>query len=114
MMHFFRDHRPTMHALDEFLVNAHKSRGAADGVPPDATLGGIRVLSLRLPLPVAGERLERTTRKPLSAYPDSVRHPFYFTKASIRTARCGYPKARDSAAPDAPEIRLRPPKEAPE
>jgi hypothetical protein len=90
VMHFLRDNRPTMHALDDYLVRGHEAGGHADGVPDDAKLGGIRVLSLRLPLPSPGEPLARTHRQPLGEYPPEVRKNWYYTTRSKRRERCGY------------------------
>ena len=90
VMHFFRDHRPTMHALDTYLVASHAAGGHADGIAEDAKLGGIRVLSLRLPLPKPGEPLARMHREPLATYPEEVQKSWYYTTRSKRTSRCGY------------------------
>ncbi len=110
VMHFLRDNRPTMRALDDFIVagHAHGAGGGPDGVPNEEPLGGIRVLSLRLPLPEPGARLERTTHRPLTDYPKSERKYFFHTPQSKRAERCGYhdaPAPRDpSTEPEAPEV----------
>jgi hypothetical protein len=91
VMHFLRDNRPTMNALDDYLVTGHDAGGHADGIPDDAKLGGIRTLSLRIPLPDPGAPLTRTEHRPLSEYPVSEHHNWFYTKASKRAARCGYP-----------------------
>ena len=92
VMHFLRDNRPTMHALDEYIVRGHRETKLErpDGIPEDAQLGGIRVLSLRLPLPTPGSVLERMQRKPLAEYPESVRKNIYHTPESKLASRCGY------------------------
>jgi hypothetical protein len=95
VMHFFRDHRATMHALDDYLVSHHNEGGHDDGVAEDAKLGGIRTLSLRLPLPSPGDPLVRLERKPLASYPDSVRKSFYHSTRASRTERCGYAPTPD-------------------
>jgi hypothetical protein len=99
VMHFFRDNRPTMHALDQTIVSMHGSAELSrpDGISDDLALGGIRVLSLRLPLPDPGAPLERIQRKPLSEYPKSERKYFYYTPERKREERCGYkePVTRD-------------------
>jgi hypothetical protein len=106
VMHFHREDRTTMNALDDYVVTRHKSGGLAapDGIDPSSDIGGIRVLSLRLPIPEAGSHFERMRRDPLSSYPESVRKNFYWTKASKRAARCGYSfepkeKAKERARP---------------
>src|SRR5580700_8538445 len=55
VMHFFRAHRPTMQALDGYLVASHNGGAHADGIPSDRPIGGIRVQSLRIPLPKPGD-----------------------------------------------------------
>jgi hypothetical protein len=102
VMHFFRDNRPTMHALDDYLVHGHAEGGRNDGIPDDAQLGGIRVLSLRLPLPSPGAPLEREERKPLADYPKDVRKNFYYTTKSRRAERCGYTEPRRAPGQDEP------------
>jgi hypothetical protein len=90
VMHFFREDRTTMHALEAYLLERHASGDHDDGVPPGATIGGIRVLSLRIPLPKPGEPVERTRRRPIADYPPSVeRHGFYHTPRSKVAERCG-------------------------
>ena len=102
VMHFFRDNRPAMHALDDYLVQGHQGGTLPDGIPHDAALGGIRVLSLRLPLPEPGSALERLSRKPLDEYPTSVRKNFYHTTRSKLTVRCGYPPSGEPSPTEAP------------
>jgi len=107
VMHFFRDNRPTMHALDEYIVAGHAAGSAArpDGLAAGALLGGIRVMSLRLPLPAPDAPLARMERKPLSEYPETVRKIFYYTPTSKRAERCGYrepPKTPDGSPGLAP------------
>jgi hypothetical protein len=89
VMHFLRDNRPTMHALDAYLVERHNSGRSDDGIPRDHRIGGIRVLSLRIPIPSPGEHLHRVERLPLSAYPEEERKYFYHTLRSTLSERCG-------------------------
>jgi hypothetical protein len=89
VMHFFRDDRTVMHALDDYLVEQHPSGKGADGIDPLKPIGGIRVMSLRIPLPAPGEALQRFGREPLSAYPESERHHFYHTTRAKAAERCG-------------------------
>lgn len=98
VMHFFRENRKTMHALDGYLVARHAEGGHADGIADDAKLGGIRVLSLRLPLPSPGDPLVRMHRQPLAEYPETVRKNWYYTPRSRRAARCGYAKPEEADA----------------
>ena len=89
VMHFFRDNRPTMTALDSYLVGRHDLAANDDGIPRDRPIGGVRLSSLRIPIPSPGDRLERTSRRPLSDYPAAERQVFYHTPKSRLSARCG-------------------------
>jgi hypothetical protein len=88
-MHFFRENRQTMVALDAYLVERHDSSEHEDGIAHDLTLGGVRLWSLRIPVPSPGDRLERMSRRPLSAYPEEQRKAFYHTPTWKLTERCG-------------------------
>jgi hypothetical protein len=103
VMHFFRENRPTMHALDDYLVDGHNAGGHADGIPDDRKLGGIRVLSLRLPLPEPGAVLTRLTHKPLADYAPTVRKNWYHTTQTKRSERCGYKDPPKATEPETPE-----------
>ena len=87
-MHFFRDNRKTMHALDRYLVQRHDERPADDGVDPGERIGGVRMMSLRIPIPPVGSQFERYQRYPLSHYPNHERKYFYHTPESVRERRC--------------------------
>jgi hypothetical protein len=54
-------------------------------------IAGIRLLSLRIPIPSPGARLERVFRRPLSSFPEEQRKVFYHTPRSKLAARCGTP-----------------------
>ncbi len=89
VMHFYRQHRETMQALDAFLVDAHNGGKHDDGIARDKRIGGIRTLSLRIPLPNPGDPITRHAYKPLSAFPEAERAYFYHTRRSRRAERCG-------------------------
>ena len=89
VMHFFRENRPTMTALDSYLVDRHNAGASEDGIPRDRSIGGVRLLSLRVPIPSPGDRLERASRRPLSHYPEAERQVFYHTPRSRLSERCG-------------------------
>ena len=93
VMHFFREDRTTMQALDTYLVERHLSGKGLDGIDALKPIGGIRVMSLRIPLPKPGEALERSRRLPLTEVPAGERHGFYHTRRSKIAARCGYGSA---------------------
>jgi hypothetical protein len=87
--HFYRQDRPTMNALDEFLVERHLTGQGKDGIDPVKALGGIRLVSLRIPLPNPGEAVVRQHREPLGAIPMNERHLWYHTRRSKIASRCG-------------------------
>jgi hypothetical protein len=89
VMHFFRQEETTMHALDEYFVERHASGKGEDGIDAVKAIGGVRLMSLRIPLPNPGEPLERNRRLPLAAYPKEERHVFYHTPRSKALERCG-------------------------
>jgi hypothetical protein len=89
VMHFFRENRKTMSALDTYLVESHNSGIHEDGIPRGLPIGGVRLLSLRIPLPKPGDRLERVSRLPLADYPEEQRKIFYHTPGSKLAERCG-------------------------
>jgi hypothetical protein len=88
-MHFFRENRPTMTALDSYLVSQHNSAMREDGISRDRAIGGVRLLSIRIPIPSPGDRLQRVSRQPLSSYPEEQRKAFYHTPRSRLAERCG-------------------------
>jgi hypothetical protein len=88
VMHFFREERTTMHALEAYLVDRHNSGRLDDGLPGDKAITGIRLVSLRIPLPQPGDRLELLQRRPLSEYADSQKRSFYRTPKSKIVERC--------------------------
>jgi hypothetical protein len=49
----------------------------------------VRLLSLRIPIPSPGDRLERVSRQPLSFYPKEQRKVFYHAPQSKLAERCG-------------------------
>jgi hypothetical protein len=89
VMHFFRDNRKTMNALDAYLVERHDAGGNEDGIAADRSIGGVRLSSLRIPIPPPGSVLERPSRRPLASYPEEQRKIFYHTTRSKLSERCG-------------------------
>jgi hypothetical protein len=87
-MFFYRRNRPTMRALDRYLVRNHDERPASDGIDPEQRIGGVRLLSLRIPIPTVGSSFERYRRYPLAHYPKGERKIFYHTPSSMRARRC--------------------------
>lgn len=94
VMHFERHNGKTMTALDDYLVESHNTKAHDDGISPDDRIGGVELMSLRIPIPPVGGTLERWTRHPLSDYPRDERHDFYRTPATKISERCGAHYAR--------------------
>ena len=87
---FYRENRKVMRALDEYITTRHNASH-------DKKIGGIRVLSLRIPLPAPGTKIEPYKREELAKYPDDQRHNWYWTPSSMRRERCGdkHPASKD-------------------
>jgi hypothetical protein len=91
-LHFFRQTRQVMRALDEFLLVRHNERARqGDG---SVVIGGIRTLSLRLPIPIPGQKVSPYQRQPLDSFPEPERRYWYWTPLSTRAERCGDPDSR--------------------
>lgn len=94
VLHFFRQSRPVMHALDEFLVERHNAR-TRNGAEEVGLIGGIRTQSIRVPLPEPGQKIKAYARLPASAYPEDQHHYWYWTPKARREERCGVPSTPD-------------------
>jgi hypothetical protein len=88
VMHFYRENEPTMRALDKYLIDAHGKGRHADGIPLELAIGGVRMCSLRIPIPKPGDTLVPFQHLPLSEYPANERHYFYHTPKSTLARRC--------------------------
>jgi hypothetical protein len=82
---FFRRDPQVLRALDEYLVHRHNARAALGEVE---AIGGIRFMSLRMPLPEPGGEVERYRRKALSEVPASMRRRWYETAPEQLEQRC--------------------------
>ncbi len=88
-LHFYRQDRQTMRALEEYLLVHHNQDASARAASEDGgLLGGVRFSSIHLPLGAPNEPAERYERKPLAAYPESIVKHLYFTPAAQRARRC--------------------------
>lgn len=83
VMQFYRKDRKVMRALEDYVI---KNNNATPGSP---TIGGVRFLSLRIPYPKIGDRIEPIAWKKLAEYPEDMRHHWYWTPTSQRKDRCG-------------------------
>jgi len=88
LMHFYKRSRKVLGALDEYCARRYPPIAGPDG--PDR-IGGVRFLSLILPLPGGPGEVARYARKPLSEYPGLEPKVWYRTPARIAAARCSDP-----------------------
>jgi hypothetical protein len=88
VMYFYRHRNAVMHAVDRFLVDSHNDLARDDGIPSDEKIGGVRLLSLRGPLPEIGAPLSRVHRVPLTEIPKKERNPWFTTSSAKITERC--------------------------
>ncbi|HUH04810.1 MAG TPA: hypothetical protein VML75_22590 [Kofleriaceae bacterium] len=91
LVHFYRSNAPVMNALDEHLVERHNARverGQDPGDGIEGPIGGILVVSLRVPLPEPGTRVDQAYRTPLMEAPREWRKPRYRTPKELRAQRC--------------------------
>jgi hypothetical protein len=82
-MFFYHRERRVLEALDAYITRAH------DRLDPEHRIGGVMLLSLRIPIPPPGTAEARYQRQPLDDYPSSVeRRIWYVTSPDERQARC--------------------------
>lgn len=83
---FYRENRKVMRALDEYVTAHHNASHDANA---NKKIGGVRILSLRIPLPAPGTKINPYKREELAKYPEDQRHNWYWSPGSIRRERCG-------------------------
>ena len=98
-LHFYVDDPAVTRALDAYLVQRHDTRPLDDGIPADRPIGGVRLLSVREPIPPPGSEVHRYQRRPLADYPRAERHLVYRTPKAIVDERCGGSRSPASEAP---------------
>jgi hypothetical protein len=82
-MFFHRRQRKVLEALDQFIVGEHNR------AHPEGRIGGVMLLSLRIPIPPPGTPEPRYQRLPLTDYPQEVERKYwYVTPTGERTQRC--------------------------
>ena len=85
MFFYYRESR-VLEALDTYITAA-QSRSH-----PLEKIGGVMLLSLRIPIPPVGISEPRYERRPISGYPDTVtRRYWYVTGVEAREQRCREP-----------------------
>jgi hypothetical protein len=102
VMFFYRRQKTVMNALDHFLVDVHDRTPKEDGIPADQKIGGVRLMSIRGPIPEIGAPLVRVHYVPLVEIPEKERRVWFQTKSARITERC-FGKHPKSASPDGHE-----------
>jgi hypothetical protein len=93
VLYFYRQNRTVMRALEDFVVKRHNEASTP-------RIGGVRFLSLRIPFPPPGSRVEPWSRRPVATYGKDQRHDWYWTPRTRRDERCG---ARSEGDDDDPK-----------
>jgi hypothetical protein len=116
VMFFYRHNKKTMNALDRFLVTSHDRHDRDDGEAHDQKIGGVRLFSIRTPLPRVGDPPMKVHRRPLAEIPREWRKVFYETKSAWTTERCFGTRPKETpSAPDPDEhSKDEPPREEPQ
>jgi hypothetical protein len=82
-MHFYMKHKRVLKALDRYIVKSESDLG------PAHRIGGVEMLSLRLPIPPLGADEEPYDRRPIDSYPENIeRHIWWITDKTLRERRC--------------------------
>ncbi|MBW8888181.1 MAG: hypothetical protein JF616_10540 [Fibrobacteres bacterium] len=88
LMHFYRQTPAVLKALDDYCVSHYPPVATETG--PDR-IGGVRFMSLILPLPNDPSEVVRYTRKPLTEYADVPHHLWYRSTSRRAAERCSEP-----------------------
>jgi hypothetical protein len=80
-MHFYREDKPTMQALEAYVMG-HYNHTEADKI------GGVIFLSLRVPIPPPGTPFPRYERVPIADHPKEQRKVWYVTPHELVLERC--------------------------
>jgi len=81
-LHFYRNDRPTMEALESYVMDRYNLR-------EQVKIGGMLFLSLRIPIPAPGSAFPRYERAPLAGFPKEQRKVWYATARDVVNRRCG-------------------------
>jgi hypothetical protein len=103
VMFFYRRQKLVMNALERFLVDVHNQSAKDDGIPADEKIGGVRLMSIRGPIPNIGDPLVPVHWDPLVEIPESQRKNWYQTKSGSITERCFGRRPRQRVAPEPPK-----------
>jgi hypothetical protein len=89
IMYFYRKDKDTMEFLDDYFVAQHNAGRHTDGITSGHAIGGVRLVSPRIPLPKPGDELSRFRHRALFEYPKSYRHTVFHTEKTDLDQRCG-------------------------
>jgi hypothetical protein len=82
-MFFYHRQPRVLEALDAYLTSEQNK------LHPDERIGGVMLLSLRVPIPPLGEPGPRRERRPLASYPASLPRQYWYTIGiEARRQRC--------------------------
>ena len=82
-MFFYYRERPVLAALDDYITREHNRQH------PDERIGGVMLLSLRIPLPALGAKGERYHWHPIAEAPATLTRRYWHTTApALRDRRC--------------------------
>lgn len=82
--HFHRQNRPVMEALERYVLDQERARSST-------RWGGIRLSSIRTPLPEPGQPVSRWERVPLTDTPPKRIKRWFYTPVSRRELYCDRP-----------------------
>jgi hypothetical protein len=82
-MFFHHAQKRVLQALDLFITHSESALG------PEHVIGGVKLLSLRIPIPDPGANEQPHGWRPIEQYPTSVVHKvWYVTPSELRERRC--------------------------
>jgi hypothetical protein len=82
-MFFYRREARVLEAMDAYLTSSQNR------LRPEARIGGVMLMSLRVPIPPLGAKEDRYQPLPIDSYPPAVeRKWWYVTPAALRNQRC--------------------------
>jgi hypothetical protein len=100
-MHFFLKDKSTLAALAEYITDRYNREH-------DPKVGGVILLSLRIPIPSPGSPFPRYERTALSTHPKEQRKIWYDTPRDVVMQRCAIPPPPPSPEPKGPAILVGP------
>jgi hypothetical protein len=82
-MYFYHTERKVLEALDDYIVRSESALG------PEHRIGGVMLLSVRIPIPEPGTPEERFRHVPLDQIPRSIERKYWYTASpELRSKRC--------------------------